>query len=196
MLDAIGLSARNCRQRLGLAHVTAYLSERFPEHRDACREILERETARLIEELRTLGEWAKRVSDRADADEEIGDGESFLRYRAGDPLSPTQTEALRLLGSQLRSVWDEWRGGMIDHVRSDREARHRLLIRAIDHHQLASTERGWSWIDAEQDCHCLDLLLLLATKPDCGQFLTNLKRGLLEHRALCSRLLDETRSSP
>lgn len=196
MLDMMGLSARNCRHRLGLAQVTAFLCERFPEQRETCREILQCETARLADELETAGKWAMRASDRADADEEIGDGESFLRYRTGDPLSPTQKEALRLLGAQLRSVWDEWRDGLIERFGDDREARHRLLISIADHHQIALTERGWDWIDAEQDNRCLDLLILLAGTPDNSKLLTNLTLGALEHRAICVRLLDHIQRSP
>ena len=190
MLDMMGLSARNCRHRLGLAQVTAYFCGRFPEEREACHETLERETARLADKLQAVGKWANRASDRANADAEIGDGESFVSHRTSDPLSPTQDEMLGLLGSQIRSVWDEWRRGLMERFGDDREGRHRLLIRIAEHHQIALTERGWHWIDAEQDNRCLDLLILLVGKPDNTALLTNLKLGILEHRTICLRLLD------
>jgi hypothetical protein len=188
MLDMMGASARNCRYRLGVAAVVACLRERFPDQGDACRELIERKTVALVQQLGDLGAWATRTRDHADSDAETGDGESFVRHLSGDPLSPGQELVLDTFGARLGPVWAVWQSGLVERVGNAVEARHRLLLRAAEHRSLALTENGWAWIDVERDVEILDLLLLLISEHDNAEIFVNVRRGLLEHRDLCYAL--------
>jgi len=188
MLDMMGASARNCRYRLGVAAVVACLRERFPDQGDACRELIERKTVALVQQLGDLGAWATRTRDHADSDAETGDGESFVRHLSGDPLSPGQELVLDTFGARLGPVWAVWQSGLVERVGNAVEARHRLLLRAAEHRSLALTENGWAWIDVERDVEILDLLLLLISEHDNAEIFVNVRRGLLEHRDLCDAL--------
>jgi hypothetical protein len=64
-----------------------------------------------------------------------------------------------------------------------------MILRVADQRGLALTEAGRAWVDAESDLALLDLLLLLLANNTGSALLVNLRRGLFEHRDLCTRLL-------
>ena len=65
LLDAMGLTARQCRTRLGTAAVIAHLQRFFPEQAETCRRIIESDTAALKQRLAELGHWVERSGERA-----------------------------------------------------------------------------------------------------------------------------------
>lgn len=188
LLDAMGLTARQCRTRLGTAAVIAHLQRFFPEQAETCRRIIESDTAALKQRLAELGHWVERSGERAEQDVELGDGESFIHRRTGDPLSPLQDGVLRELARALRPNWDFMRAELRERMGEDVTERRKVLMRLAEHRQLALTESGWAWIDAEADLELLDLLMLLLADERRECLLVNLRRGLFEHRDLCEHL--------
>lgn len=187
-LDMAGLSARNCRYRLGADAVIACLRQHFPDDAETCAQIIERETAALTQDLRGLGQWAERTTRASERDVETGDGESFVRYRPGDALSIVQEAMLSQLGTAIASTWASWRAQVDEAQQSDDQKRHRRLIEMINDAGITLTERAWSWIDAEEDIAMLDLLLWLMASEDDTLLIANLRRGLCAHRDLCGIL--------
>ncbi|MFB1490889.1 MULTISPECIES: hypothetical protein [unclassified Thiocapsa] len=189
ILDMAGLSARNCRDRLGADAVVACLRKHFPDEAEDCAQIIERETAPLTQNLRGLGQWAERTARASERDLESGDGESFVRYRPGDVLSTAQEAMLRELATGLASSWASWRAEVDEAQQYDDQKRHRRLIEMIHDVGIMLTECAWSWIDAEEDIAMLDLLLRMMAPDDDTLLIANLRRGLCEHRDLCRILL-------
>ena len=186
MLDAMGLSARGGRARLGAAAVIERLQFHLPDHAEACRAAVQ--TSGLRQSLADLGQWAATAERRASEDVELGDGESFVRRRAGDALSGVQEVLLHEVAAILRRDWDFFRSELRQHLGDDRQRRGQALLRAASDQGLALTEEGWAWIDAEEDLERLDLLLMLLVERGIILFWVNLRRGVFEHRDLCERL--------
>jgi hypothetical protein len=188
MLDAMGLSARGGRARLGAAAVIERLQHHLPDHAEACRAAVREGTKGVRQSLGDLGRWAATAEPQAGEDVELGDGESFVRRRVGDALSGVQDVLLHEVAATLRRDWDFFRSELRKHLGDDRHRRWQALLRAASDQGLALTERGWAWIDAEDDLARLDLLLMLLARRGIILFWVNLCRGVFEHRDLCERL--------
>lgn len=188
LLDMSGFTARHCRRRIGAAALIERMQAHFPEQAEACREVIDSQTAILQEQLTDLGRWAADSGRRAEEDVELGDGESFVRRRPGDQLSAWQESCLRELAHTLREHWEELRAGASQRLADSISARRQAVLRIAQQRRLSLTEAGWAWIDAENDPELLDLLLLLLANNTHDAFLVNLRRGLFEHRELCLRL--------
>lgn len=189
MLDASGMSARNCRYRLGQEPVIARLTERFPMQQAAIGDTLRQQTETLQAGLEKLGTWAASVREKADRDPEAGDGESFLDEPVDGALSAHQELLLRELGVKVGAIWDDLRAGLAERIGDGIEQRRLMLMRVLEHRQIALTERAWGWIDAEQEEPYLTLLIVIAGDEDPSKLFANMRRGILEHRSLCSSLL-------
>lgn len=188
MLDAMGLSARGGRARLGAAAVIERLQHHLPDHAEACRAAVREGTKGVRQSLGDLGRWAATAEPQAGEDVELGDGESFVRRRVGDALSGVQDVLLHEVAATLRRDWDFFRSELQKRLGDDRHRRWQALLRAASDQGLALTERGWAWIDAEDDLARLDLLLMLLARRGIILFWVNLCRGVFEHRDLCERL--------
>lgn len=215
LFDMMGLSARHCRHRLGLEAVAASLARHFPADSHTTgeptwREALETVTRAQEDNLAHLGNWLNTLMQDREEHPELDehDGESFIAYRDGDPLTSFQDTGLRMMGAMLAPRWDEWRETIGDllarldcasddshpqptaNPKLNLDKRRRILMRMVRKRSIALTEAGWRWIDSEGDDKCLDTLFMVCSaNPGIGQLENNILRGLLEHRALCQQLL-------
>ncbi|NBC46496.1 MAG: hypothetical protein GVY22_00580 [Gammaproteobacteria bacterium] len=100
------------------------------------------------------------VSCAAERDLEAGDGESFLDEPVDGALFAHQELLLRELGVKISAIWDELRAGLAERIGDGIDQRRLMLMRVLEHRQIALTERAWSWVDAEQEEPNLTLLIL------------------------------------
>ncbi|MBK5937706.1 hypothetical protein [Halochromatium roseum] len=90
---------------------------------------------------------------------------------------------------KIGAIWDDLRAGLAERIGDGIEQRRLMLMRVLEHRQIALTERAWGWIDAEQEEPYLTLLIVIAGDEDSSKLFANMRRGILEHRSLCSSLL-------
>ncbi len=190
MLDRLGLSARACRNRLGIDPVVACVERSLADPDQTCRATIEHETALLTRRLRELGAWTIRVSLELEREEADGDAGSLLRHRAAEPISPGEARLLQHCGTDLAKIWRDWQVASASAHGLDARDRRQRVIQVVEHRDLVLTERAWGWIDVEGDPRMLDLLLLLLTQGHQQALVsTGMMRALCEHRELCQRLL-------
>lgn len=157
----------------------------FPERCGEMERAFTSGTRALTTDLEKCRPGVERLADRSEAEPETGDGSSIVGLQSFEQASPRQKiniEGMAYATNRVRAKILAETSWVLEGTSE------KLLERIIDatrRQGIILTEDAWQWLDNESDPKFLQFVLSLAAIDNQQLTFWNVRKGMLENRALC-----------
>jgi hypothetical protein len=183
--DLRGLKGRGMEFHMPEEEVFKVFYRLFPEHGGQMEQAFGAKTQALKKDLEECRPGMERLESRSKEEPESGDGSSIMALESFDQASPRQ----KILLEGMAYVIDRMRPKILEETPQLLEGGPKQLLEKIidaaNCQGLTLTEDAWNWLDNESDPEFLKYVLCLAIIDDQRLSFWNLRKGMLENRALC-----------